>query len=131
MSGSMSNSLAKLQERVNRLERWRREVDKLLFIMPESIDPLKNWDSLDALDKSILKILLHPATALSTSEISSRLSGIHRTKVWRRLKKVKRISRKIKGDSIVIYDPSSKKWSMNTETFEFKGMKENEVKSIL
>jgi len=119
----MSSDLAKLKERFSRLERKVRRIDEVLALLPESIDPL-TWKSLDSLDKEILSLLLHKDTALSTTELSDKIPGVHRTKIWRRMKKISRASRKLKGDSIIVFDPSSKKWSLNTEDFDFKQLEE-------
>ena len=119
----MSSQTAKFEERLARLERWRRRVDDVLALLPETIDPL-TWKSLDSLDKEILSLLLHPSIAYSTQEISNKIPGVHRTKVWRRMKKIRKTSKKLKGDSIIVFDPSSKKWSMNTEEFDFKQLEE-------
>ena len=119
----MSSDFAKLKERVTRLERWRRRVDDVMALLPESIDPL-TWKVIDDLDKEILNLLLHKGVALSTSELADKLKGVHRTKVWRRMKKISKASKKLKGDSIVVFDPSSKKWSMNVEEFDFKQLEE-------
>jgi len=115
----MSSELAKLKERLTRLERWRHRIDDVLALLPESIDPL-TWKGLDYLDKEILQLLLMTNKAYSTSEMASKIHKVHRTKVWRRMKRIQRVSKKLKGDFIVVFDPSSKKWSLNTEEFTFK-----------
>ena len=119
----MSSDLAKLKERISRIERKVRRVEDVLALLPESMDPL-TWKVLDPLDKEILSLLLHKNTTLSTSELSNKLKDVHRTKVWRRMKKISKASKKLKGDSIVVFDPSSKKWSMNSEEFDFKQLEE-------
>jgi len=117
----MSSEVSKLKERVTRLERWRRRVSEELAILPETIDPLgKQWKHFDVLDRDILELLLSD-TPYSTVEIGNKLR-VHRTKVWRRMKKIKRVSEKIKGNSIIVFNPSTKQWSLNTEEFEFKGL---------
>ena len=119
----MSSDYAKLKERVSRLERKIRRIDDTLALLPESIDPL-TWKVLDPLDKEILSLLLRKGVSLSTTELSNKIRGVHRTKVWRRMKKISKASKKLKGDSIIVFDPSSKKWSMNTEEFDFKQLEE-------
>ena len=119
----MSSELRKLQESQKRLERKVKRIEDVLALLPESIDPL-TWTSLDQLDKEILNMLLHKGAAYSTSEIAEQLKDVHRTKVWRRMKKISKLSRKLKGDTIVLFDPSSKKWSMNVEEFDFKQLEE-------
>lgn len=119
----MSSDFAKLKERVTRLERKLKRVEDELALLPESIDPL-TWKTLEPLDKEILSLLLHKSVALSTTEVADKLKGVHRTKVWRRMKKIQKASKKLKGESIVVFDPSSKKWSMNTDDFDFKQLEE-------
>jgi len=115
----MSSELSKLRERLTRLERWRHRVDDVLALLPESIDPL-TWKGLDYLDKAILQLLLTTNKPYSTSEMAHKIRNVHRTKVWRHMKRIQRLSKKLKGDFIVVFDPSSKKWSLNTEEFTFK-----------
>jgi len=123
MDGYMSSELRKLAESYKRLERKVKRIEDELALLPESIDPL-TWKSLDPLDKEILGLLLHKGVSLSTTELADKLKGVHRTKVWRRMKKISKLSRKLKGDTIVLFDPSTKKWSMNTEEFDFKQLEE-------
>jgi len=117
----MSSEIGKLKERVSRLEKSVRKIRDDLAILPEAIDPLNknSWKHFDSLDREILQFLLSNNKPFSTVEIGKKLS-VHRTKIWRRMKKIQRVSLKIKGDSIVVYDPSSKKWDLNKEEFEFK-----------
>ena len=123
----MSSDFSKLKERVSRLEKSVRRIREELAILPETVDPLnpKSWKYFDDLDRQILTLLLQ-GKPLSTVEVAHKIGKVHRTKIWRRLKKIYRVSQRSKGDSIVVFDPSSKKWMMNTEEFEFKGLVENE-----
>lgn len=115
---SMSSEVSKLKERVTRLERKVRKISDALALLPETVDPL-SWKQFDLLDKQILTQLLSNKP-YSTVELAHKIKNVHRTKVWRRLKKIQKVSLKLKGDSIVVFDPSTKKWALNTEEFEFK-----------
>lgn len=120
----MSSEMGKLKERVTRLEKWRRRISEEFALLPMPINPLgKDWKHFDSLDREILQFLLSNNKPFSTVEIGKKLK-VHRTKIWRRMKKIQRASLKIKGDSIVVYDPSSKKWDLNKEEFEFKQLEE-------
>lgn len=118
----MSSELSKLKERVTRLEKKVRKINDVLALLPETVN-LLSYKQFDFLDKQILTQLLSNKT-YSTTELARRIKNVHRTKVWRRLKKIQRVSSKLKGDSFVVFEPSSKKWMLNTEEFEFKDLAE-------
>jgi predicted Zn-ribbon and HTH transcriptional regulator len=108
----------RLEERVNTLERSVRQIKDQLAMLPPAIDPL-SWKNFDDIDKQIITLLLKEENSLTSVQIAEKLQ-INRVKIWRHLKRIHKISKRLKGEPIIIYDPSLKAWSMNTEEYDFK-----------
>lgn len=115
---------AELKNLSNRIKR----VEDALQFSPTVVS--FDWDDFSDLDKRILDALLIKgrrgetttklAVALDVREPET--SG--RVVVYRRLRRIERISRKIKGFPIVIYE--TKKWSLNYTDFQFIIKKDEE-----
>jgi len=83
-----------------------------------------DWKEFNERDQAILSYLYSKEQAgATTTEIAEKIglkepetSG--RTIVYRRLKRIERISRRIKGTPIIYYD--RKIWSLNYDAFQFK-----------
>lgn len=106
--------LKNLKERVKRIE------DELqLSPTVTSFD----WKQFNDRDKSILMVLLKKEReGATTTEIAEILemepvetSG--RVKVYRSLRRIERLSRKLKGFPIVVYE--KRKWSLNYQDWQF------------
>lgn len=115
-------SITNLEEKVNRL---RREVKKIMDVLELSptVDPL-DWKDFTELDKGIIKHLLEKKYAGDTTTGIAEAIGLDkptstgRVIVWRRLKRIQRISNRIKGAPIVLID--KKRWFMNYDEFTYK-----------
>lgn len=114
-------SIVKLERRVRRVERELSKILKVLELVP-SIH-ISEWKELTDLDKEILKVLLEKKFAgETTTKIAERLqlpnpkvSG--RVTVYVRLKKIAKISERLKGAPIVLSE--EKRWKLNFDEFNF------------
>lgn len=111
----------RLEERMKNIEsRMKRIEDELQF--SKSVTSF-NWKEFSERDRSILRILLQKERCgASTTELAELLdmkepetSG--RVKTYRSLRRIERISRKLKGWPIVAYD--KKRWSLNYDDWQF------------
>lgn len=113
--------MKQLERRIIRLERELKKVLDILELSPIT-NPFK-WQDLTDLDKKILKHLLSQKhKGATTTEIAKALpldnpEGSGRTIIWRRLKRIQNISKKLKGAPIVISE--RKCWIMNFDEFTF------------
>lgn len=124
----MPRSIAKLEKRVGQIHARLKRVEDLLELsnMVASFD----WKDFSERDKAILDTLLRKGPeGTTTTEIARELglpepetSG--RTIVYTRLKRIERISKRIKGIPIVV--PERKRWFLNYSDFSFPEVKKNE-----
>jgi len=120
--------MSRLEERVKNLESRVKRVEDQLELSPAVVS--FDWSEFSERDKAILNFLLKKERAGgTTTEIAHGLemsepetSG--RVKIYRRLKRIERVSRKLKGLPIVKYE--KKKWSLNFDDFQFHVKEEGE-----
>lgn len=123
----MSAKLKRLEKTVTTLRKEVKLIKEQLGFLPPLLSPLE-WESLDILDKKILKLLLKKkGNFISTVRLGAILHQ-HRGKIWRHLKKIEHVSARMKGEPIVVYYPSRKAWGMNWDEYEFKVPKEEKTK---
>lgn len=127
--------VAKLERRMERLEQRVKRIEKDLEMggMIVTFD----WKDFSARDKGILNFLLQKSReGATTTEIASSIglespetSG--RTIVYERLKRIERISKRLKGASIVVMD--RKRWFLNYDEFDFPETKKDalEMKKVV
>lgn len=122
--------MSRLEERVKNLESRVKRIEDQLELSPAVVS--FDWTEFSDRDKAILNFLLGKDRAGgTTTEIAQGLemsepetSG--RVKVYRRLKRIERVSRKLKGLPIVNYE--RKKWSLNFDDFQFHVKEESQTK---
>lgn len=109
------------RERLKNLENRVKRIEDELALSPTvtSFD----WAGFHDRDKAILKFLLQKERAgETTTNIADALGfpdpeGAGRVKVYRSLRRVERVSRKLKGFPIVVYE--TRKWSLNYDDYQF------------
>jgi len=114
--------MSRIEERIKNLESRVKRIEDQLEMSPIVVS--FDWSEFSERDKAILNFLLKKGRAGgTTTEIAYGLemnepetSG--RVKVYRRLKRIERISRKLKGSPIVTYE--RKRWSLNYDDFQFQ-----------
>lgn len=115
------SSTKQLARRVERLERELKKVLDILELSPVT-NPF-NWQDLTELDKEILTFLLNRKyKGATTTEIAKSLNldnpeSSGRTIIWRRLKRITKISIGLKGAPVVV--TNAKRWLMNYDEFTF------------
>jgi len=116
----MSQSL-KLENRLKSIEERLKRIEDALELSPAVMS--FDWKTFSDRDKAILNYLLSKGREGDTTTQIARQLGLNnpeesgRTIIYRRLKRIENISRKIKGSPIVSYD--RKRWSLNYEVFQF------------
>jgi len=118
----------KLEIRVQRIEEKLRRIEDMLEL--GDIVTTFDWKDFSLLDKSVLdKLLEKGREGSTTTEIAKELnlkepetSG--RTIIYTRLKRIERISRRIKGIPIIVSE--RKRWYLNYEDFRFPEVKKDE-----
>lgn len=123
---------AKVEKRLKSVEERLKRIEKELEfggLVVSSFD----WKDFTDRDKAILTFLLNREREGATStEIASAIgmdspeSG-GRTIVYMRLKRIERISKRLKGQSIVINE--RKRWFLNYEEFDFPKVNPKNVRS--
>lgn len=118
-----------LAQEVALLKKRVKEIMKLLEMVP-IVAPWE-WESFLEKDKAILKVLVKAGReGLTTTDIAKALSlespeGSGRVMVYKRLKRITKISERMKGTSIVLSD--GRRWVMNFDDYEFAQVKEEGV----
>jgi len=119
----------KIEARIKNLEaRVKRIEDELQFSPGVVTFDWKDWN---LLDQDILRVLsVKGRRGAATTEIARELNldapeASGRVTVYRRLKRIERISRKLKGYPLVVSD--RKRWSLNFEDFQFHIKKEEKT----
>lgn len=117
-------TVKKLQQDVQNLKVDMKKVKDILELSPV-IDPL-NWKKdLSDLDLQILLNLLAAGYAGMQTPDLARVCNLQdpgksgRVTIWHRLKKIQKISYRLKGDCIVLLE--RRRWRMNWENFTFAG----------
>ena len=119
---SVANLLKRLDrigERVKRIE-WELELGGTLINF--------DWADLTERDKLILNTLLRRGrTGATTTKIAELIElespeGSGRAIVYARLKRIERISKRLKGAPIVI--PERRRWYLNFDEFKFSEVKQ-------
>jgi predicted Zn-ribbon and HTH transcriptional regulator len=118
----------KLEAKIQRIEEKLKRIEDVLEL--GDIVTTFDWKDFSVLDKSILdKLLEKGREGSTTTEIAQELnlnepetSG--RTIIYTRLKRIERISRRIKGIPIIV--PERKRWYLNYEDFRFPEVKKDE-----
>jgi len=119
-------TFAQLEQKVAFLEKRMKEVMKMLQMVPV-VAPWE-WDSFLKQDRAILKVLVKAGReGLTTTEIAKVLGlespeGSGRVMVYKRLKRIAKISERTKGTSFVISD--GRRWVMNFDDYEFAKIEE-------
>ncbi len=117
----MNKMSRSLESRLKRIEDRLKRIGDILELSP-TITTFE-WKDFNERDKGILNYLLRKERqGATTFEIAEAISlnapeTSGRTIVYRRLKRIERISRRIKGISIVI--PERKRWYLNYDDFQF------------
>jgi len=118
---------AKLERRVQRIEERLKRIEDVLELSPMVVS--FDWKDFSDRDKAILNFLLSKREGASTTEIAEALefsepetSG--RTIVYTRLKRIERISKRLKGSPLVISE--RKRWYLNYDDFNFPEVKKDE-----
>ena len=114
-----SSKIRAIERRLERLEKTVAELKEAVGILPKRINPLSSEIIvLTDFDKSVLKVFMTSKDELlSNSKISATLSVDH-VKTWRSLKRIMRVSKRVWGFPLVIFDPTFKKWSLNRTDYE-------------
>ena len=107
-----------------RIERLEREVKKIFdaLALSKVVNPIE-WKDISDLDKKIIKFLHKKKyDGATTTEIAKAVGlkdpeSYGRTTVWRRLKRIEYISRRIEGSPIVVVE--RKRWRLNYDEFDF------------
>lgn len=116
----------KLRSDVDNLKRDMKQVKDLLDLSA-IVDPL-TWKDLSDLDRLILKALLAAGHAGMETPALAQACGLPyrgkerakgRHAIWQQLRKIRKISYRLKGDYIVLLE--SRRWRMNWEDFTFAG----------
>lgn len=116
------------ESRFKNIENRLKRIEDVLEFSP-SIASFDDWIDFTDRDKKILFILLNKERqGASTTAIATELGmevpeGTGRVLVYKRLKRIERVSRKIKGMPIVLYE--KKKWSLNFDDFQFNIKEDN------
>lgn len=115
-----TTKIRRLEERIDRMKREITEIKKRLHMLPKIETPI-DWKAFNELDQKILRLLMRKGEDkfLSSVDISKKL-GVDRTKIWRHLKKIHKVSLRIRGAPILIYDPSLRMWGLNREEYDFE-----------
>jgi biotin operon repressor len=112
-----ASRLRHLEKRMKRLEKIVSEIKEQIGILPKRINPF-NSSLLTDLDKQVIKILLESQEELvSNAKIAEKLK-LNRTKTWRSLKRIAKITEKGYGYPLVTFEPTFKKWSLNRTDYE-------------
>ena len=125
-SGSRMVTFAQLERKVAFLEKRMKEVMKFLQMVPV-VAPWE-WESFLEKDRVILKVLVRSdREGLTTTEIAKALSlespeGSGRVMVYKSLKRIAKISERMKGTPFVISD--GRRWVMNFDDYEFAKIEE-------
>ena len=115
------DKLKKIEDRMERLEKEMKKVKEILELSPIT-DPL-SWEILTEEEKRIVEYLLKKKfEGATTTEIAEALNMDSPTKsgrviIWRRLKRVQRISKRSQGAPLVICE--GKRWFMNYDQYSF------------
>lgn len=122
-----SSKIKAFERRLDILKKIVDDIKERVGILPKTVKPF-TWSGLTELDKQILRTFLddnlEDNALQSTSGIAKKL-GINRTKIWRSLKRIMRISKALHGYPLLKFEPTFKKWSLNQEDFDIK--REEEV----
>lgn len=126
--------MQRMISRLKLIEERMKRIEDLLEISPTltSFD----WKDFNNRDKQILNVLLDKGReGATTTQIADELGfdspeGSGRVIVYRKLKRIERISRRIKGFPIIIY--ATKRWSLNYDDFQFQIREEssNEILKV-
>lgn len=124
----MTKDIAKLEMRIKRIEARLKQIEDVLELSNtvSSFD----WKEFSDKDQAILNFLLKKGReGATTTEIATELAFPNpetsgRTIVYTRLKRIERISRRIKGLPIVITE--RKRWYLNFDDFSFPEVKADE-----
>lgn len=117
----MPVTLANIDKRVRKLEVQLKKILKQLDLMPVT-DPTR-WKEFTSEERQILRYLLDKKyDGATTTEIAKALnfaspSKSGRVLVWRRLRRISRLSSRRKGAPIVVCE--GKRWIMNYDEFSF------------
>ena len=120
--------VTKLEKRVQRIEERLKRIEDAMELSPMIMS--FDWKDFTERDKGILNFLLEKGReGASTTEIAEKLefeepetSG--RTIVYTRLKRIERISKRLKGAPLVISE--RKRWYLNYDDFNFPEVKTDE-----
>jgi len=125
----MTKAVAKLEKSIERLHARLKRVEEVLELSDTIVS--FDWKEFSERDRAILKALLRKGPeGATTTELALELdlpepetSG--RTIVYTRLKRIERISKRIKGLPIVVSE--RKRWYLNYTDFSFPQAKEKET----
>jgi len=110
-----------MEQRVAFLEKRVKEIMKFLAMVP-IVAPWE-WESFSEQDKAILKVLVRAGRGgLTTTGIAKALGlespeGSGRVMVYKRLKRITKISERMKGAPLVL--PDGRQWIMNWDDYDF------------
>jgi len=114
--------LAKLSARVRRLEREVRRIKEVLELT-KPFNPF-DWEELSPLEKEIFRHLLKRGWKGDTATNMAKLFGVPnpetsgRVKVYRKLRRIEKISMKKEGVPIVVLE--GKRWLANFTEYDFE-----------
>lgn len=114
-------SIVTLEKRVDRMERELKKILKILELVPAV--NIAEWKDFSPLDRGILKVLLKKQYAGETTTMIAKELGLEnpatsgRVVVWRRLQRITKVSKRIKGAPIVLSE--YKRWKLNLDEFTF------------
>jgi len=119
--------VAKIERRIERLEERVRRVEKELELGGTIIS--FDWKDFSIRDKQILEALLRKGREGATTTELANTIGLNspeaggRTIVYTRLRRIERISKRLKGVSIIVMD--RKRWFLNFDEFNFPEIKKS------
>lgn len=110
-----------LERRVRELEKDVKKIKEILQLA-EVLNPI-TWEVFNDRQRRIIKYLLSKKYAGATTTEIAKAIGLDnpksgRTIIWRELKRIQRISKRMKGDPIVVCE--GKRWTMNYDDFTFE-----------
>jgi hypothetical protein len=124
----VKNMVAKIERRFRRFEERLKRIEDVLELS-ETVTSF-DWKDFSERDKAILNALLERGReGASTTEIAEALNleapeAGGRTIVYTRLKRIERISRRLKGAPIVMSE--RKRWYLNYDDFNFPVVRKDE-----
>lgn len=120
----------KTERQINRLEKRVKQIEDILELSPAVTS--FNWKQFMPIDKKILVSLLNKREGATTTELADELGfsdpvGSGRVIVYRRLKRIERVTARAKSFSFVI--TANRRWFLNFDDYNFQ-VKDSDIKKL-